>query len=42
MQRSSSASWPWRRIAFWSASGSLKNIETSDGVLMMHAIADGV
>jgi hypothetical protein len=29
-------------MALWSASGSLENMETSDGVLVMRAIADGV
>jgi hypothetical protein len=32
----------WRRIAFWSAFGSLLNIETSLGVEMMRAIPAGV
>ena len=42
MYRSNSSLLAWRRIAFWSASGSLENMETSLGVLVMRAIPRGV
>jgi hypothetical protein len=40
--RSNSSLLAWRRIACWSASGSLLKRNTSDGVLVMRAIPDGV